>query len=140
MSFDWETLWTFDTPNFRVAFEVAPEDMDPVDSFEFPEDIAFANEGGAAWFCASVAVYFGDSEDDLMEVGRDILGGCSYRSFEKFYTSHRDRDSMNRNCSIMRAAKGQNVVICHYFPGMVREAIADARHNCRRLGTSLRAE
>jgi hypothetical protein len=34
---------------------------------------------------------------------------------------------MNRNCSIMRAARGGNVCICHYFPGMVAEAINAAR-------------
>lgn len=138
MSCNWETLWTFDTPNFRVALEVAPEDTDPADSFELDEDIAFAREGGSAWFCASVAVYYGADEEDLIEVGRDVLGGCSYRSFEEFYTSHRDRNPMNRNCSIMRAKLGQNVSICHYFPDMVREAVNEARRKCRRLSASLK--
>lgn len=34
---------------------------------------------------------------------------------------------MNRNCSIMRAANGDNVMIGHYFPDMVREAVRQAR-------------
>jgi len=34
---------------------------------------------------------------------------------------------MNRNCAPMRAARGDNVVVGHYFPQMVRQAIADAR-------------
>ena len=29
--------------------------------------------------------------------------------------------------SVMRKTKGDNAVICHYFPSMVSEAIADAR-------------
>lgn len=138
MSYDWETLWAFDTPNFRVALEVAPEDTHPSELCEFDEDFEFALEGGSHWFVASVAVYYGDDEDDLMEIGRDVLGGCSYRSFEEFYTAHRDPDPMNRNCSIMRASRGENVSICHYFPDMVRKAIRDARRNCRRLGASLK--
>ena len=34
---------------------------------------------------------------------------------------------MNRNCTIMRAARGGNVCIGHYFPSMVHEAISEAR-------------
>lgn len=32
-----------------------------------------------------------------------------------------------RNCSAMRQAAGHNVVIAHYFPGMVRIACGEAR-------------
>jgi hypothetical protein len=38
-------------------------------------------------------------------------------------TSHRGPDPMNRNTSLI----GDGVTICHYFPGMVREAIKEAR-------------
>jgi hypothetical protein len=51
----------------------------------------------------------------------------------EFYTGHRDTDPMNRNCSIMRAARSENVVICHYFPSMVQEAISAARTELARL-------
>lgn len=118
-------IWSFATKNFRVALEVAPEDTDPEGSFELEEDVEFARQGGAAWFCARVAVYGSGGA----EIGTDYLGGCSYRSFEEFYQSHRDKDPMNRNCSIMRAAQGDNVCICHYFPSMVSEAVSDARKN-----------
>ena len=60
---------------------------------------------------------------------RDGLGGCAYKTVREFYTSHRDADPMNQDCSAMRAARGSNVAICHYFPDMVSEAIADARRN-----------
>ena len=67
----------------------------------------------------------------------DFSGGVSADEFkklnaaltrlERFWTDHRDSDPMNRNCSIMRAARGGNVVICHYFPDMVRTAVDEAR-------------
>lgn len=125
----YEEIWRFDTARYTVALEVAPEDMDPADSFEFPEDIEAVRSGAVEWFTARVAVY-----RDGAEVAADYLGGCAYRTFEEFYTSHRDPDPMNRNCTLMRAAHpaGPNVTICHYFPGMVAEAVRMAREAERR--------
>lgn len=117
-------LWKFDTAQYRVALWAEPEDIDPKGCFEFPEDVAFASDGEPAhWFCAVVTVTHRKTK---VELGRDLLGGCSYSSFEEFYTSHRDNDPMNRNCTIMRAKHG-NCTICHYFPSMVSEAIRCAR-------------
>ena len=117
-------LWEFRTARYAIALFAEEEDLNPRDSFEFEEDIAFASDGDPAhWFCAIVAIY--DQNGD--KIAWDVLGGCSYRSFREFYSSHRDRDPMNRNCSIMRAKQGQNVSICHYFPDMVRAAVSEAR-------------
>ena len=119
--------WSFETPSFLVAFEPEPETVDPADCFQFDDDIEIARSGELHdWFCAVVTIYLkrGDRGDPI---GRDVLGGCSYASFRDFTTGHRDRDPMNRNCSLMRAARGG--VICHYFPDMVRAAAADARRN-----------
>jgi len=116
------TVWEFSTRNYRVALEIMPEDLDPADSFEFQEDIDAVRSGAVEWFQARVVVYGPDGE----ELGSDSLGGCAYATVREFYTSHRDRDPMNRNCSLMRVARG-NVVLCHYFPGMVTEAVAAAR-------------
>jgi len=117
-----EQVWKFETARFTVALEIKPEDMDPADSFEFQEDIDAVREGRVEWFQAIVAVYL-----DGVRVGWDSLGGCAYETVREFYTSHRDSDPMNRNCSAMRALRGERTCICHYFPSMVREAIADAR-------------
>ena len=123
-----ETVWQFETKRFRVALEIEPEDMDPADSFLFQEDIDAVRNGDVEWFCASVSVYLDD-----VRIAWDSLGGCAYRTIEEFYTSHRDLDPMNRNCTIMRRAwKGGNdpdapISICHYFPSMVKEAIGEAR-------------
>ena len=63
-----------------------------------------------------------------IELGQDSLWGSIYADPREFFTSHRDSDPLNRNCSIMRKAKGDNVSICHYFPDMIRGAIAQARN------------
>lgn len=122
-----DPIWQFDTPNFRVCLFVEPENVNPADHFSDKRDIAYARRGGAHWFHATVAVYFGDDSDNLELIAWYSLGCCSYRSFKDFYAGHRDPDPMNRNCTIMRAARGDNVVICHYFPGMVSQAIGEAR-------------
>lgn len=132
MTVAYETVWSFETARFRVELQTMPEDLDPADSFEMQEDIDAVHNGDVLWFQARVVVYL-----DGKTVGIDTLGGCAYNSFEEFYTSHRDRDPMNRNCSIMRAAHGGNVVLCHYFPSMVAEAIADARRNIAKLADNL---
>lgn len=119
-----KTFWEFRTAQFRVALEIEPEDMDPADSFEFQDDIDAVHNGEVEWFCARVAVY-----KDGMDLGSDYLGACAYKTVSEFYTSHRDPDPMNRNCSIMRAKHEQNVSVCHYFPDMVRQAVQAARAN-----------
>lgn len=115
-------IWQFDTANFRVICHAEVEDMQP--DFSEEADNAFAADGGAHWFCAFVSVWYGTDENRLEYLGHDCLGGCSYRSFNEFVTSHRCADPENRNTLAMKA---RNVSICHYFPDMVREAIAAAR-------------
>lgn len=124
----WETVWQFNTANYRVALEIAPEEMDPADSFEFAEDIAAVRNGNVEWFVARVSIYV-KTEHGEVRLGCDVLGGCAYETVREFYTSHRDPDPMCRNSSIMRAKNGGNMVICHYFPSMVAVAIKDARAN-----------
>lgn len=124
-------IYRFETARFIISLRAEPEDYPPEDSFQFPEDIAFARSGDpAAWFCAVCTV---TEKGSGAVIGRDVLGGCSYRSFEDFVGSHRDPDPMHRNCSIMRAARGENVVMCDYFPGMIAEAVKDARATITRL-------
>lgn len=118
-----ETVWSFTTENFEVRLCIEPEDTDPADSFEFAEDIKAVRDGTVEWFAATVEVL-----KNGHVIGSDHLGCCAYKTVREFYESHRDKDPMNRNCSLMRAVRGSNVVICHYFPGMVYNAIADARH------------
>lgn len=124
-------IYRFETARFAIVMTAEPEDSDPADSFEFPEDIEFARSGNdAAWFCAAVEVI---EKKSGAVIGRDALGGCSYFSFEDFVAPHRDPDPMNRNCGAMRAARGHNLAISHYFPSMILQAVGEARSTINRL-------
>jgi hypothetical protein len=104
-------IWRFETARYVISCHALEEDMDPADSFQFDEDIAFARQAdgyGPEWFCACVRVV--DMEAGI-ELGRDTLGGCSYRSFKEFVTVERSA----------------------YFPDMVRQAIAEARTTLAKL-------
>lgn len=121
-----ETVWTFETRNFTVELRISPEDMDPADSFQFDEDAEAVRNGDVEWFQARVVV-----SKNGHEIGSDSLGACAYNSVEEFFTSHRDPNPMHRNSTIFRKAHGEKTTICHYFPSMVAEAIADARETLK---------
>lgn len=113
-------IWRFATERFIVTCHAEPEDLDPADSFSEADDIAFASDGNPAhWFCAVVRVRTYDSG---LELGRDVLGGCSYHSFREFLAGHRAANPEGRNTLAMKA---RNTVVCHYFPDMVRTAKAE---------------
>jgi len=128
-----EAVWTFETARYRIALEIVPEDMDPADSFESAEDIEAIHNGTVEWFQAMVAVYLKATNGPDIRIGYDTLGACAYATVREFYTAHRDPDPMNRNCSIMRGKRGDNVFVGHYFPDMVAQAVKDARANIARL-------
>lgn len=124
-------MWRFDTARFTVAFWAEPEDMAPRDGFCDERDIAYASDGEPAhWFCAMVGVF----DEDGAEIARDALGGCSYGSFEEFYSAHRWqyqragarpgkwlRSKHDRGWKPYRGSSGS------YFPQMVSQAINFAR-------------
>lgn len=131
-------IWRFDTARYTLAFWAEDEDMAPDDSFSDPRDIEFASNGDPAhWFCAFVGVFDEDGES----IGRDILGGCSYGSFREFHSAHRWQYSRNQDkwitdpksrawkaCKAKRPRRSDGSrADGHYFPDMVRQAIADAR-------------
>jgi hypothetical protein len=134
-----ETVWQFKTERFVVKLSVTPEfgyryDGDDEDGevqhkLDTGEYIAFESE-------LSI-------ELDGVEIAADYLGGSvySWHNVHEFWTAHRGRNPMNRNCSIMRAAwsaktGGQNNVgIGHYFPDMIRTACKEARAKLAELNT-----
>lgn len=61
-------------------------------------------------------------------VGCNFLGGSVYGrdDYSDFWTAHRTSAPEDRNFQ-----PGQGYVVCHYFPDMVRQAIADARAHLR---------
>jgi hypothetical protein len=119
-----DTVWSFETAKLIVELQFAPCDEDPRDSFEDEEAIEKINDGTYYWFDSRIRI---KAKSGGAVLATDYLGGSAYSDATEFYTAHRDRDPLNRNCTIMRAAKGENVCICHYFPGMVAEACKEAR-------------
>ena len=89
-----------------------------------------SKSGRYVGFCARAQVL--DAEGHVLAA--DHLGNCIYASLHEFASGHRDADPLNRNCSLMRQARGQNVVICHYFPDMVRIVCEAARVTLRKHG------
>lgn len=120
-----EIVWTFATKNFDIRLRVERdwnykyEGADEDGSYQ-----AQIDTGEIIAFDSAVEVVFRGEV-----IGADYLGGSTYyeHSAAEFWTAHRDPNPMNRNCSLYRAARGENCVICHYFPEMVRQAIAAAR-------------
>ena len=118
------TVWTFKAGRFVVSLELIRDHGYQYDGEdEDGETQAALDAGQLVAFDSFVSV-----ELDGEQIGADALCGSVYGRDEvaAFYSDHRSADPMNRNCSIMRAARG-NCSICHYFPDMVRQAIAEAR-------------
>jgi hypothetical protein len=130
-------VWSFTSGRVELTLEIEQEQNYQYDGDdENGETQAAIDSGELVAFHSTVRCYI-----DNLEVGRDDLGGSVYEfgKESEFWTAHRDSDAMNRNCSIMRAARGSNCCICHYFPGMVTEAIRQARETFAEL-TKLQAE
>ena len=121
-------LHQFETANFLMVCTAEPELEAPEDMLCDPSDVDQAREGGSAWFAATVRVYRRLSDDRYVELGADHLGCCSYDTFDDFVTGHRRGSDDQRNTL---ATKARGVVICHYYPDMVRQAIEQARHTLK---------
>jgi hypothetical protein len=128
-------VWEFRTKRFSVSLTLERERGYRYDGDdENGETQAKLDAGEFVAFTSCVAVKF-----DGEEIAADWLGGSVYAEDDvaDFYTAHRSADPMNRNCTIMRRAyRGENnpdakISICHYFPGMVSEAIEQAREIMR---------
>ncbi len=116
-----ETMWQFDLGAVSIRAYIQPS-QHAYDGDDDGETQAMIDSGEFVQFDTAVVVSINGRE-----IGFDNLGGSVYSDPREFFSDHRSSDPMNRNCSIMRAANGANVSICHYFPGMISEAIADAR-------------
>lgn len=119
------TVWKFKTRHFTIRLNIDEEQGYRYDGDDEDGEIQRKiDDGEYVAFTSCVSV-----EMNGQEIASDYLGGSVYGedSYSEFWTSHRSPDFMNRNCSLMREAKGQNAMIGHYFPDMVRRAIADAR-------------
>ncbi len=107
------TIWQFETRNFRVVASISP-DTDVDISFDETSETRDKLESGE-WtaFETAVRVYFRDAE-----VAADYLGGSIYAEPRDFFREHIGLAARSR-------ADGRNY--CCYFPGMVSQAISEAR-------------
>ena len=131
-----EIVWQFKTKNFRVYLEIWPDYSYQYDGDDPHGEIQAAIDSGEmVAFDSRVVVQFMTPTTEYAEIGSDSLGGSVYEvgKESEFWTAHRDRDPNNRNCSLMHESRGRNIVICHYFPDMVRQAVREARENMKRV-------
>ena len=115
-------VWRFKTARFVVELTLSePFDLDT--SWMDPAQLVDFAAGRLVAFDSMVRVTL-----DGLDVGSDHLGESVYYAgqVKDFWQAHRDPDPMNRNCTLMIAERGK-VTICHYFPEMVRQAVAMAR-------------
>lgn len=122
-----EVVWSFETAKLRVSLVITPEYNYQYDGDDADGETQ-ANIDSGEYIAFSSAVFVAMKENGNV-IASNYLGGSVYAANEvkEFWTAHRDPNAMNRNCSAMRAARGGNVSIGHYFPDMVREALAEAR-------------
>jgi len=138
-----DDVWQFQTPRSASCLFCELEDMDPADSFQFDDDIEAVRSGAVEWFQATVCVYGPDGTI----WGRDDLGGCAYKTLREFYSAHRwqysrrqDRwitDPKSRSWKACEARRPRRAdgshMDGHYFPDMVRTAVAQAKAHALRL-------
>lgn len=114
-------VWSFKTRRFLVSLTVSRIRGYQYDGDDDGETQALLDSGEYVAFESVVRV-----ELDGEEIAADYLGGSVYDAdrVPEFWQAHRDADPNNRNTLAMRE---RNTSIGHYFPDMVRNAIADAR-------------
>ncbi len=124
-------VWEFRTKRFLVWLEIQLEEGYRYDGDDPDGETQEKLDNGEYVAFESIVHVELDGE----EIAWDALCGSvyAYDEVSDFWTAHRDSDPMNRNCSIMRGKHpaGPNVSIAHYFPGMVAEAIKEARQHVR---------
>lgn len=120
----WETLWSFKTGRFKVTCDATPDEH-PDLSWCDEDELQDIHDGVVQCLMFRVVVWL-----DGYAMGSDYLGGSLYRDPNDFVSDHWRSDALGRNTLAMKAA---GVCIGHYFPGMVRTAIEEARQEVRRL-------
>jgi hypothetical protein len=119
--------WTFCTKRFEVTLRLERDHNYRYDGDDENGETQAALDSGEYVAFDSIVTVKVDGEF----IASDSLGSSVYSrdTVAEFWTAHRDPNAMNRNSSIMRASRGHNVAICHYFPGMVTDACKVARMN-----------
>ena len=114
-----ENMWKFHTANYLIVARIEPcIDLDLL--WDDTGKTRDALESGLYTAFDTVVEVFKNNR----VIGRASLCGSIYENPSEFFTDHRTSPAEYRNTL---AQKAQRRAICHYFPSMVKEAIADAR-------------
>lgn len=115
------TVWTFKSGRYLVSLIIVRDYCYQYDGVGRRKTQAKLDSGEYVAFDSTVTVEF-----EGVVIGRDDLGGSVYAADEiqQFWQAHRTDPAGSRN-TLENKARG--VVYCHYFPDMVRIAIANAR-------------
>ncbi len=139
MTFRSGTYWKFETARFKLELELTRDRNYKYDGTDEDGSIQAKLDSGeyiAFDSCVSVSLKDFTGNGDEMVISQDHLGGSVYSNhddgWKDFFKAHRDSDILNRNCSEMKAIRGENVCIGHYFPDMVRQACKEARQQLSR--------
>jgi hypothetical protein len=124
-----ETVWRFNTGRIQVRLDISPEYNYRYDGYDEDGEIQEKIDNGEYVVFQSAVIVELNGE----EIAADYLCGSVYHfaKVHEFWTAHRDRNPMNRNCSIQREKTGY--CIAHYFPDMIREAVREARKALRHV-------
>ena len=112
----YELLWSFNTRRFTVELHAAPETDADLSWDETGETQANVESGLWACVCFRVRVLYAGRT-----IATDYLGDSIYADVHDFYRQHREGGDENRK------VHGYRRKHCHYFPDMVRNAVAEAR-------------
>lgn len=112
----WETMWSFETAQFRIEWAIRQESDPDISHDETSETADNLNSGLWVCFCSRMSVVH---KETGAELGSDYLGNSIYENPSEF------RDHIG--------ARGK---YGSYFRDMVSESIKQARENLRYLGAT----
>ena len=113
------TMWRFKTAQFTVRARIVDDYSVDTSFDETGETVERLERGDWSAFGTIVEVIKNDRV-----IGESSLWGNIYADPREFFVSHWDSEADYRNTLDMES---KNSAVCHYFPELVREAIADAR-------------
>jgi len=126
-----ETVWSFKTARFEARLVIEETHGYRYDGDDADGEVQEKLDSGEYVAFESAVLIFLDGE----MIAWDSLYGSVYAAgtMNEFWTMHRSPNPMHRNCSIRRAK--EHSLIGHYFPDMVRTAIAEARRYVAGMST-----
>lgn len=117
-----ERVWEFTAGRILVTLDLVPEQGYEYDGDDPKGETQAKLDAGEYVAFGSVVTVHCDGE----EIAQESLWGSVYSigNVSDFWTAHRTSAPEYRNTLAQKAA---GRVICHYFPGMISEAVTRAR-------------